>query len=114
MHASAADIFSRAKAVKASLGYSTIYRALDRLCSLGLVLELHVPGVGATLYEPARSSHAHFVCSGCGCIEDVDCPIPSQDIHSAVGARGGAVDGIVLTVNGRCATCVLPVSGRDS
>ena len=106
VHASAADIFSRARAMKGSLGYSTIYRALSRLCGLGLVLEVHVPGLGAALYEPARPSHAHFVCGGCGRIEDVDCAVPSRDIREIVGSRGGRVDEVVLTVNGRCSACL--------
>ena len=113
-HASAADIFLRAKTIKASLGFSTIYRALGRLCGLGLVLELHVPGHGAVLYEPARGSHAHFVCAGCGRIEDVECAVPDRAIRAAVGTRGGVVDGIVLTVNGRCAACIGRHSDLDS
>ncbi len=44
VHAPAGDIFSRAKALKATLGYSTVYRALDRLCR-------HGPGARAA---PAR------------------------------------------------------------
>ncbi len=78
LHAPAGDIFTRAKALKASLGYSTVYRALDRLCQMGLVLELHLPGMNAALYEQARSGHAHFVCRSCGRIEDVDCDVPAE------------------------------------
>ena len=105
LHAPAGDIFTRAKAVKASLGYSTVYRALDRLCRMGLVLELHLPGMHATLYEQARPGHAHFVCLGCGRIEDVDCDVPSDAIQSCVHARAGEVEDIILTVHGRCSAC---------
>ena len=105
LHAPAGDIFARAKAMKATLGYSTVYRALDRLCRMGLVLELHVPGLNAALYEQARAGHAHFVCRGCGRIEDVECDVPAGAIQSLVRARGGEVDDITLTVHGRCTTC---------
>ncbi len=110
LHAPAGDIFARAKALKSSLGYSTVYRALDRLCRMGLVLELHLPGMNAALYEPARSGHAHFVCRSCGRIEDVDCDMPSEAIRSVVGGRDGEVEEIILTVHGRCAACRLAPS----
>ncbi len=105
LHAPAADIYTRAKALKASLGYSTVYRALDRLCQMGLVLELHLPGMNAALYEQARSGHAHFVCRACGRIEDVDCDVPAEAIHSFVRSRDGDVEEIILTVHGRCTAC---------
>ena len=105
VHAPAGDIYSRAKALKATLGYSTVYRALDRLCRMGLVLELHLPGMGAALYEQARPGHAHFVCRACGRIEDVDCDVPADAIHSFVRGRDGEVEEIILTVHGRCTSC---------
>jgi Fur family ferric uptake transcriptional regulator len=107
VHAPAGDIFSRAKALKSTLGYSTVYRALDRLCGMGLVLELHLPGMSAALYEQARAGHAHFVCRACGRIEDVDCDVPSDAIHSFVRGRDGVVEEIILTVHGRCTSCRL-------
>ena len=105
VHAPAGDIFSRAKALKSTLGYSTVYRALDRLCGMGLVLELHLPGMSAALYEQARAGHAHFVCRACGRIEDVDCDVPADAIHSFVKGRAGEVEEIILTVHGRCMAC---------
>jgi Fe2+ or Zn2+ uptake regulation protein len=105
VHAPASDIFTQAKALKSTLGYSTVYRALDRLCRMGLVLELHLPGTNAALYEQARAGHAHFVCRACGRIEDVDCEVPAEAIQAFVSEREGDVDEIILTVHGRCAGC---------
>lgn len=110
LHAPAGDIFTLARARKASLGYSTVYRALARLCRMGLVLELHVPGQSAALYEPARSGHAHFVCRACGRIEDVDCDVPVDAIRAAVRGRDGEVHEITLTVHGHCVTCRLALA----
>lgn len=111
LHASASDIFVRARALKATLGHSTVYRALARLCRMGLVLELHLPGMKSTLYERARAGHAHFVCRACGRIEDVDCDVPSEAIQSSVERRDSEVEEIILTAHGRCATCrALPLA----
>ena len=114
LHAAAGDIFTRAKRLKPTLGYSTVYRALDRLCRMGLVLELHVPGMNGALYEQARAGHAHFVCRSCGGIEDVDCEMPTAAIHSAVQGRDGEVEEIILTVHGRCVTCRSTLVARIS
>ena len=114
VHAPAGDFFMRAKALKPSLGYSTVYRALARLCAMGLVLELHLPGMNGALYEEARPGHAHFVCRACGRIEDVDCDLPSEAIHSSVRAREGEVEEIILTVHGRCAACRIAPATRPS
>ena len=105
VHAAAVDVFARAKLRKPSLGYSTVYRALNRLCELGLILEVQVPGLNAALYEPVRADHAHFVCRSCGAIEDVDCDLPLQAIAASVAERDGEVDGVALTIHGRCTAC---------
>ena len=71
-HAAAGEIYAIARQRRAGIGYSTVYRALDRLRDLGLVLEVRVPGSSSTLYEAARAMHAHFRCKSCGRIDDVD------------------------------------------
>ena len=104
-HAPVGDIFARARTRKPTLGHATVYRALDRLCRMGLVLELHVPGATAALYEQARAGHAHFFCRLCGKVEDIDCEMPASEIRAIVDAQNGKVDEIILTVQGRCSTC---------
>lgn len=105
----ASEVFARARKLKPGLGHSTVYRALDRLCELGLILEVHVPGMNAALYESARSNHAHFLCRGCGALEDMEFDVPADEIGSSVAARGGEVNEISLMVHGRCAACRSPV-----
>lgn len=106
IHARAGEIFAAAKALKPSLGYSTVYRALERLRALGLVSQLHLPGTDAAVYEPARASHAHFVCTRCGAIEDIDVDPATTEVSEAVKARCAEVQEITITVHGRCAACV--------
>ena len=104
-HLAAGDIFARAKALKPSLGYSTVYRALDRLCRLKLVLALHVPELNGALYERAGADHSHFVCRACGTVEDVACDLPMAAIGACVAAFDGEIDDVALTIHGRCAAC---------
>lgn len=105
IHAPVGDIFAAAKRQKPGLGYSTVYRALDRLRELGLILQLHVPGTNAAVYEPARAGHAHFVCIQCGALEDIDCDLANNEVALAVRARKAEIDEITMTVHGRCQAC---------
>lgn len=104
-HAAAVDIFAAAKRRQPALGYSTVYRALDRLCQQGLVHEVRVPGTACALYEPARHGHAHFLCTGCGRVEDIDYDIPAADISGLNAAHGIAIADVSLTFNGFCRPC---------
>ena len=104
-HAAAGDIFAEAKRRQAGIGYSTVYRALDRLRQQGLVHEVRVPGATSALYEPARHGHAHFLCTGCGRVEDVDYHVAAPDIAGLNVAHGIAIEGVDLTFNGLCGAC---------
>jgi Fur family ferric uptake transcriptional regulator len=104
-HATTGDIFAEAKRRKATIGYSTVYRALDRLEQLGLVSEVRIPGTTTALYEPVGTNHVHFVCEGCGMVEDIDhSPSPKTFSHLAED-RHIEITGISLTLHGRCAAC---------
>jgi Fe2+ or Zn2+ uptake regulation protein len=105
VHAPASEIYAEARRRQAGIGCSTVYRALDRLCEAGLVHEVRVPGMASALYEAARSSHAHFRCTGCGAVEDVDYGIPAGDIAGLSQRFGIAIEDVSLTFNGRCRGC---------
>ena len=104
-HAAAVEIYAAAKRRQPALGYSTVYRALDRLCDQGLVHEVRVPGAASALYEPARHGHAHFLCAGCGRVDDIAYAIPPADISSLNAAHAIAIEDVSLTFNGLCQTC---------
>lgn len=104
-HLTPADIYAKAIERRPGIGFSTIYRALDRLRDLGLVSELVVPGAPAATYEPSGPRHAHFRCSECGAIEDVDYAIPARTVRALAARHGLDIDGERVTFEGRCATC---------
>ena len=105
VHAAAGEIYGEARRRQASIGYSTVYRALDRLCGAGLIHEVRVPGTASALYEPARTGHAHFRCTGCGKVEDIAYDIPPADIAGLNRSHDIAIDDVSLTFNGRCPAC---------
>lgn len=104
-HAPAGEIYSAAKRLKSGIGYSTVYRALDRLRAMGLVSEVRVPGNSSALYEAVRESHAHFRCERCGQIDDIDYELPVAEADAVARQAGVAVMTVTLTFNGLCAGC---------
>ncbi len=44
-HLTSSEIYAKARKRRPGIGFSTVYRGLERLRNLGLVSELHVPGV---------------------------------------------------------------------
>ena len=104
-HLTPAEIYTKALKRRPGIGFSTVYRGLERLCDLGLVSELHLPGAEAATYEPAGPRHAHFRCSDCGEIEDVAYAIPSRALNTLAQQHGFRIDSERVTFEGRCADC---------
>ena len=105
IHRAAAQIFAEAKRRQARIGHSTVYRALERLRDTGLVHEVRVPGTASALYEPARHGHAHFLCTACGAVEDIDYAVPPTDLARLDAGHDIAIEAVSLTFNGRCGAC---------
>src|SRR5579864_7056882 len=52
-HLTHSEIYAKARKRRPGIGFSTVYRGLERLRDLGLVSEVNVPGGGAAAYEPS-------------------------------------------------------------
>ncbi len=104
-HLRPSDIYAKALRRRPGIGFSTVYRGLERLRDLGLVSEVNVPGADATTYEPAAPPHAHFRCSSCGEIEDVAYAIPARTIKALATQHGFTIDSERVAFEGRCSAC---------
>ncbi len=104
-HLTPSQIYAKARRRRPGIGYSTVYRGLERLRDLGLVSEVHLPGVDAATYEPSGPRHAHFRCIECGAIEDVEYAIPARTIKTLAQHHGFEIDNERVTFEGRCAPC---------
>ena len=104
-HLTPAEIYTKALKRRRGIGFSTVYRGLERLRDLGLISELHVPGAEAATYEPAGPKHAHFRCSQCGEIEDVAYAVPPRTLKTIAQQHGFTIDSERVTFEGRCADC---------
>jgi Fe2+ or Zn2+ uptake regulation protein len=104
-HLTPSAIYAKATARRPGIGFSTVYRGLERLRDAGLVSELFVPGVDAATYEPSGPQHAHFRCSTCGEIEDVAYAIPARTLEALRRQHGFEIESERVTFEGRCAAC---------
>ncbi|HEV2360115.1 MAG TPA: transcriptional repressor, partial [Acidimicrobiales bacterium] len=87
---------------------STIYRNLDELERLGLVVHAHL-GHGPATYHLASAAHGHFVCEVCGAMVEAPDEL-FEELGTAARERYGfTIDPHHFAVLGRCAVCASAV-----
>lgn len=104
-HLTAQEIWVRARALQPRIGFATVHRGLIRLHEFGAVMKIDVPGEASAVYEPAASPHAHFRCTVCGAISDLEYAVPAQTVRRLAERHGVAIEGEAVTFTGRCASC---------
>jgi len=104
-HATAQDVFERARQLRPGIGFTTVHRGLARLHELGYVLKLDISGEGSAMYEPATDDHAHFRCTGCGAVEDVDFACDPATRARLEASHGLAIRSESITFTGLCRAC---------
>lgn len=104
-HLTAHEIWVRARARQPRIGFATVHRGLGRLHELRAVMKIDVPGEASSVYEPAADAHAHFRCTSCGAIADLDYAVPLQTRRALARRHGVAIDDEAVTFSGRCGDC---------
>jgi len=104
-HASAQEVFLRARERRPGIGFTTVHRGLARLHELGFVLKLDITGEGSAMYEPATEPHAHFRCTACGAVADVDYACDATTRAALEARHGLTIRNESITFTGLCASC---------
>jgi Fur family ferric uptake transcriptional regulator len=112
-HISVEEIYSQIRAVYPQVNISTVYRTLELLKSLGLVMETDL-GEGRVRYHSAdKGHHHHLVCKNCGVIID----LRESSIHPLSQALaheyGFEADLRHLAIFGRCRGCAKKRGAND-
>ena len=104
-HTTFDEIYERVKLKAPGINQATVYRALDFLCELRLVVSADIEG--HTVYEIAgETPHHHLVCRACGAVQEL------ANYHFQVlrdhllMEHGFRADLDHLAINGLCARCV--------
>lgn len=96
----AEEVHSRAP----DINLSTIYRNLDELERLGVVIHSHL-GHGAATYQLASLAHGHLVCEQCGGVVEVPSEIFQGLSRTAKTRFGFDIHPYHFAVQGRCRNC---------
>jgi Fe2+ or Zn2+ uptake regulation protein len=104
-HLTMSDVFTQTSARRPGIGYSTVYRGLVRLRDLGMISEIVVPGAVSATYEPVAEPHAHFLCTSCNAIEDVEYALPPRVLRSVADKSGFDIAAGTVTFEGLCRNC---------
>lgn len=104
-HGTPEQIGEEVRRTARGVNISTIYRTLELLEELGLVVHNHL-GHGAPRYHLAdEADHVHLVCRGCGEVTQVDPSVTAGLVRSLREEYGFETDVHHLTVFGQCARC---------
>jgi Fur family ferric uptake transcriptional regulator len=103
-HRTAEHLAAEVQAIAPDVHLSTIYRNLDELERLGVVVHTHLGHSPAT-YHLATETHGHFVCEACGYTLEA----PEEVFAALAGAArahyGFTIDPRHFAVLGTCAEC---------
>ena len=103
-HRTAEELAAEMQAEVPDIHISTIYRNLEELERLGVVVHSHF-GHGPATYHLATAVHGHFVCEECGKLIEVPDSMFSGLAREASTRFGFTIDPHHFAMLGRCADC---------
>ena len=103
-HLSAEELAAAVQARAPGVHMSTIYRNLEDLQRLGVVVHSHL-GHGPATYQLASSAHAHFICDNCGATVEAPDELFEGLARTAKSRLGFTIDPHHFAILGRCASC---------
>jgi Fur family transcriptional regulator, ferric uptake regulator len=103
-HLSAEELADAVQARAPDVHISTIYRNVEDLQRLGVVVHSHL-GHGPATYQLATLAHAHFICEDCGAMIEASDELFRGLAKAAKARLGFAIDPHHFAILGRCASC---------
>jgi len=103
-HRTAEELAAQVQAITPEVHISTIYRNLDDLERLGVVVHAHL-GHGPATYHLAAGAHGHFVCEACGAMIEAPDEIFGGLSRAARSRFDFTINPHHFAVLGRCKHC---------
>jgi Fur family ferric uptake transcriptional regulator len=101
-HHTAEDLAAEVQEQAPDIHLSTIYRNLDELERLGVIVHAHL-GHGPATYQLAASAHGHLVCEECGKMTEASDVLFRGPAKDAKAQFGFTIDPHHFAMLGRCA-----------
>lgn len=109
-HVTPEDVYERVRAKSPAVNRATVYRNLDFLCEVRLVVAAHIGR--QTVYEIAgERPHHHLICRNCDAVIQLDGEAVAAFFEQVKRRQRFAVDMDHLTLFGLCPQC-RAASGR--
>lgn len=89
-----------------NISLGTVYRNLNQLAGAGQITRFQLSGQPMDRYDFDTSSHYHFVCGKCGCVEDIGMGDMSFLKEHVSDSFKGKISGHVLYFQGTCEKCM--------
>jgi Fur family ferric uptake transcriptional regulator len=103
-HRTAEELANEVHAQAPDTHLSTIYRNLEELERMGVIVHAHL-GHGPATYHLASSTHGHLVCEACGTMIEAPDALFKGLAKSAQSQFGFVIDPHHFAILGRCAGC---------
>src|SRR5438132_2642556 len=101
-HPSADELLTTVRAMAPDVHASTVYRNLEELERLGVVVHTHL-GHGPATYHLASEAHGHLVCESCGATLEAPRELFEDMAHGATRRLGSGLRPYHLAVLGESA-----------
>jgi Fur family transcriptional regulator, ferric uptake regulator len=103
-HRNAEELAEVVQSQAPDIHLSTIYRNLEELGRLGVIVHAHL-GHGPATYHLASGAHGHLVCEECGSMVEAPDELFADLSRSAQARFGFDIDPHHFAVLGRCRSC---------
>ncbi len=103
-HLSAEELAAAVQSRAPDVHMSTIYRNLEDLQRLGVVVHSHL-GHGPATYQLASLAHGHFICEVCGTTIEAPDELFAGLARTVKSKLGFSIDPHHFAILGRCASC---------
>lgn len=104
-HATPEEIAQYIHQTHPNINLSTVYRNLETLENVGLVLHTHLGHGGATYHAAEEVNHLHLVCGKCGSVGEAPIETAVTFVNALSDDYGFKTDVTHFAVYGRCANC---------
>ena len=110
-HVTAEELTALVRSKHPDVAESTVYRILDELERLELVVHVHL-GHGPASYHLARTPHAHLVCTTCNKVVEIPIARFARLTRQLEADHGFVPDYAHFAIVGRCEACREPAVRR--
>ncbi len=103
-HPTAEWVYQQLKPEYPDLSLGTVYRNIALFKEEGRVQSIGVVN-GLERYDSCLEPHAHFICTCCGAVRDVEAILPPSILAEGEARSGGKITSYQLQLFGVCAGC---------